>query len=68
MTQLTRKQLRGIPVCLTSGWEDCRNLSELLHFAQTEVDLSNEGQDGAITQREAQIVKRWIKKHKEVPA
>lgn len=52
-----------MPACLYgSACEDTSDVDELIDLARTQVDLSEEGQDGAITPREAKQVKRWIQK------
>ena len=63
LDQLKRKMPQSLH---GSACDDAGDVCELLDLARTQVDLSKEGQDGAMSQRKAQIVKRWIKKHRPV--
>lgn len=56
--QLRRKMPE---VLFGSACDDARDVSELLDLARNEVDLSDEGHDGAISPIESRRVNKWIK-------
>jgi hypothetical protein len=54
---------RELPDCVSMDPGSPETISELVWQARHELDMFNEGQDGAITQSEAQAVRRFIQKY-----
>lgn len=56
--------LRAFPRCIIGGLDPLghKTVSDLVYQALHELDMFNEGQDGAISAREAAIVKKFVQK------
>lgn len=59
---LFREAMKEFPACIAGGLDRPKTVSDLVYQALHELDMYEEGQDGAITSRQAKAVRKFIEK------
>lgn len=54
--------MKAFPACIAGGLDRPETVSDLVYQALHELDMYSEGQDGAITARQAAVVRKFIQK------
>jgi hypothetical protein len=53
---------KAFPACIVGGLDRPKTVSDLVYQALHELDMFEEGQDGAITARQAAVVRKFVEK------
>lgn len=54
--------MKALPACVAGGLDQPKTVSDLVYQALHELDMFEEGQDGAITARQAAAVRKFVQK------
>ncbi len=54
--------MKALPACVASGLDRPKTVSDLVYQALHELDMYEEGQDGAITARQAAAVRKFVQR------
>lgn len=60
--------MKALPACIAGGLDQPKTVSDLVYQALHELDMYNEGQDGAITARQAAAVRKFVHKFRTTEA
>jgi len=62
LIDLFKVAMKAFPACIAGGLDRPKTVSDLVYQALHELDMYEEGQDGAITSRCAKVVREFIRK------